>query len=92
MRVGECAFSIRMSRLKSDDMSAAVGVFRYGVSRGRVAAGCDVADGVDARGVGGAVVSVRGVLCLLDERRSRDTFPVPFFEADGMARDVFDGL
>jgi hypothetical protein len=53
-----------------------------------------VLEGVALEGVSGAV-SVRadmGVLCLLDERRSRaPALPVPFFEAGAMI-GVVDGF
>jgi len=68
-------------------MRYAVGVCRYGVSLGSAGAGWLVLEGVAFEGVSGAV-SVRadmGVLCLLDERRSRAlALPVPFLDAGAM--------
>lgn len=79
---------MRVSMVRSEAIRETVGVRKYGVSLGRGGAlGCEVAEGVGGAGVVGAV-SVRaetGVLCLLDERRSRGaTLPVPFFEAGGI--------
>lgn len=57
------------------------------MSLGRAGAAWRVLDGVALEGVSGAV-SVRadmGVLCLLDERRSRaPALPVPFLDAGAM--------
>jgi hypothetical protein len=72
---------------KSAEMRYAVGVCRYGVSLGRAGADWLALEGVALEGVSGAV-SVRadmGVLCLLDERRSRAlALPVPFLDAGAM--------
>lgn len=61
-------------------------MWRYGVSLGRGGADWLVFEGVGTRGVPGAV-SVRadmGVLCLLEDLRSRVALPVPFLDAGAM--------
>ena len=79
--------SMSAFRSRSVEMRFTVGVCRYGVFVGSAGADWLALEGVALEGVSGAV-SVRadmGVLCLLDERRSRaPALPVPFFEAGAM--------
>lgn len=79
--------SMSAFRSRSVEMRFTVGVCRYGVFVGSAGADWLALEGVALEGVSGAV-SVRadmGVLCLLDERRSRAlALPVPFLDAGAM--------